>query len=89
MTALRKPAPDALLELERMKEADRTLPALLAAAREARDHLGAALVQALASDDEIIIGHVRDAHDGLHRALCLAVGVAVRPRAAESPRSGS
>jgi len=29
---------------------------------DARDHLGAALIQALPSDDQIIIGHVRDAH---------------------------
>ena len=30
---------------------------------EARAHLGAALAQALPSDDQIIMQHVRDAHD--------------------------
>ena len=29
---------------------------------KARDHLGAALIQALPSDDAVIMGHVRDAH---------------------------
>ena len=38
-------------------------------AKEARDHLGAALVQVLPSDDQIIIGHMRDAHALLQRVI--------------------
>jgi len=42
---------------------------LLRAMREAAAHLGAALAQTLPSDNDIIIGHVRDAHTELRAAL--------------------
>lgn len=36
---------------------------------DARDHLGAALIQSIPSDDQMIIGHVRDAHGILETLL--------------------
>lgn len=53
-----------------------TMTAAIAAAgrddpliEDARDHLGAALKQALPSDDQNIIGHMREAHALLRAAL--------------------
>ena len=39
------------------------------ALREAAGHLGAALVQSLHSDDQIIVGHIREAKDLIDKAL--------------------
>lgn len=51
---------------------DPTLAHFLASVREARSHLLAALAQTIPSDDEIIVGHIRDAACHLDTAEALA-----------------
>lgn len=60
--------PDAVagLILADLVEDDGVDDALL---EEARDHLGAALKQALPEDDQVIVGHMREAHALLRAAL--------------------
>lgn len=78
-TGVRNQLAHAVAALRQMPDGDmantlvaETIPAvekLIAAADRARGHLGCAITQIAASDDQIIADHMRDAHRVLNAAL--------------------